>query len=140
MYYLKKQVTFSAAHRLCSPFLSDEENFQTYGKCSNPNFHGHNYTVEVMIGGEIDSRTGMTIDYRELENIINEEVIQYVDHRNLNIEVEFLRDIIPTAENLAFIFFKRLEGRIREKGYKLISVSVSEKEENKAIYSPYQIS
>lgn len=139
MYFVKKKGSFCAAHRLYSPELTEEENRWIYGKCSNPNFHGHNYEVVVTIGGEINKGTGMTIDFRELEKLLQEEVIRHVDHKNLNLEVDFLRGIVPTAENLAYLFFQRLEPRIKEKGYKLISVSVSEKEENIAIYSPSQI-
>jgi 6-pyruvoyltetrahydropterin/6-carboxytetrahydropterin synthase len=133
MYLVKKRVEFSAAHRLHSESLSEEENKKTYGWCNNPSFHGHNYTVEVIIGAdEIDPQVSMVINFYDLEKILNSEIIDKVDHKNLNLDVDFLQGVNPTAENLCQIFFDLLEPKIQPA--KLIAVSVSESEGNQATY------
>jgi 6-pyruvoyltetrahydropterin/6-carboxytetrahydropterin synthase len=133
MYVVKKKVEFSAAHRLHSDSLSDEQNKKTFGWCNNPSFHGHNYTVEVLIGAdEIDPKVSMVINFYDLEKILKAEIIDKVDHKNLNLDVDFLNGVNPTAENLSRIFFDLLEPKIQPA--KLIAVSVSESEGNQATY------
>jgi 6-pyruvoyltetrahydropterin/6-carboxytetrahydropterin synthase len=95
-----RRLHFNAAHRVHNPALSDSENKEIFGKCNNPNWHGHNYMLDVSVSGEISSRTGYVVDLSELKAIVNREVIDKVDHRNLNIEVDFMRDRIPTTENI----------------------------------------
>lgn len=104
-----RRLHFSAAHRVHNPALSDEENRRTFGKCNNPNWHGHNYILDVSVTGPLDERTGYVIDLSRVKQIVEERVIQHVDHRNLNLEVEFMRGIIPTTENVVVAFWRQLE-------------------------------
>ena len=128
MHYVTRRETFSAAHRLYNPDFSDEENERIYGKCSNPNWHGHNYTLEVVVAGEIDKKTGYVIDLKKLKEIIIENIIKKVDHKNLNTETDFMRGIIPTAENIAAAIYKQLENKIPSG--KLYAVKIYETENN----------
>jgi 6-pyruvoyltetrahydropterin/6-carboxytetrahydropterin synthase len=102
------RLTFSAAHRLHNPKRDTEWNRQTYGKCDNPKGHGHNYALEVSVRGRIDPETGMVIDLKQLKDIMRSAVIDAVDHTSLNDDVDFLRGVIPTAENLARSFWQQL--------------------------------
>ena len=106
------RLTFSAAHRLNNPARDAEWNRRTYDKCDNPGGHGHNYGLEVSVKGPIDPETGMVIDLKMLKDIMRERVIHRVDHRNLNTDVDFLRGVIPTAENLARAFWKEIAGAL----------------------------
>lgn len=106
------RLTFSAAHRLHNPNRDAEWNRRTYDKCDNPRGHGHNYALEVSVRGPIDPETGMVIDLKQLKDIMRERVIDRVDHTNLNEDVDFLKDVIPTAENLARCFWQQLVGAI----------------------------
>jgi 6-pyruvoyltetrahydropterin/6-carboxytetrahydropterin synthase len=108
------KLTFSAAHRLHNPKFDAEWNRRIYDKCDNPKGHGHNYTLEVSVEGAIDSDTGMVIDLKKLKDIMRSAVIDRVDHTNLNEDVDFLRDVIPTAENLAIAFWRQMEPYIDE--------------------------
>ncbi len=108
MIYLTKRFTFSASHRLFDPKLSDEENYKIFGKCSNPNWHGHNYVLEVTVKGKPDPNTGFVINLTTLKEIVNREVIEKVDHKNLNLEVDFMKGINPTTENLAIAIWNVL--------------------------------
>jgi 6-pyruvoyltetrahydropterin/6-carboxytetrahydropterin synthase len=107
-----RRLTFNAAHRVHNPALSDEENEALFGKCNNPNWHGHNYELEVSVSGPIDPRTGYVMDLARVKEIVQREIIQHVDHRNLNLEVPFMKGIIPTTENIAVAFWRVLEGRM----------------------------
>lgn len=115
MIYITRRVEFCASHRLHNPGLSDEENARIFGCCANPNGHGHNYVLEVTVGGEPDPRSGMVMNLQELKEILLGEIVERVDHVNLNEDVPFLAGVIPTSENLVVIFWdilKRvLEGR-----------------------------
>ena len=104
-----RRLTFNAAHRVHNPELSDEENTRTFGKCNNPNWHGHNYRLDVSVSGPIDDRTGYVIDLGVLKRIVEEKVIQRIDHRNINLEVEFMRGINPTAENIVVACWQVLQ-------------------------------
>jgi 6-pyruvoyltetrahydropterin/6-carboxytetrahydropterin synthase len=104
-----RRLHFSAAHRVHNPAMSDEENRRVFGKCNNPNWHGHNYVLDVSVSGSLDERTGYVIDLSRVKQIVEERVIQHVDHRNLNLEVGFLRGIIPTTENVVVAFWRELE-------------------------------
>ena len=101
-----RRESFNAAHQLCNPDLSDEENERLFGKCAN--LHGHNYVLEVVVVGEIDEASGYVLDLKSLSDVICRQVIQDVDHRNLNTDVPWLKGRIPTAENLAQAFWERL--------------------------------
>lgn len=97
---------FNAAHRVHNPALPEEENRRLFGKCNNPNWHGHNYRLEVSVTGEIDPRTGYVMDLGHLKALVADRVIQQVDHRNMNLEVDFMRDVIPTSENIAVAIWR----------------------------------
>ena len=91
---------FNAAHRVHNPALSESENARLFGKCNNPNWHGHNYTLEVSVKGAVDPRTGYVVDLGELRDVVEREVIDKTDHRNFNIDVPYMQGIIPTTENI----------------------------------------
>lgn len=124
--------SFSAAHRLFKAELSDDENLQVFGPCSNPNGHGHNYRLAVTVSGEIEDETGMVMNLRELHDIVQAVILDKVDHRNLNLEVDFLQGIQPTTENLARAFYHELESQI-SRG-RLHRVMVQETDKNSAEY------
>jgi 6-pyruvoyltetrahydropterin/6-carboxytetrahydropterin synthase len=104
---------FSAAHRVHNPAMSDAENQRTFGKCNNPNWHGHNYILDVSVRGAVDERTGYVIDLSRVKAIVEEHVVGKVDHRNLNLEVDFLRGVIPTTENVVVAFWRELEPALK---------------------------
>jgi 6-pyruvoyltetrahydropterin/6-carboxytetrahydropterin synthase len=128
MVYVTRRATFSASHRLYNPSLSEEKNYEVFGKCANPNGHGHNYVLEVTVGGEPTSETGYVIDLSKLKLIIKQEILDKVDHKHLNHDVDFLRGIIPTAENIVKAFWAILAPRIPEG--KLVSLRLRETENN----------
>ncbi|RYF85729.1 MAG: 6-carboxytetrahydropterin synthase [Chitinophagaceae bacterium] len=99
---------FNAAHRLYRKDWSDEQNSQTFGKCSFPNFHGHNYELEIKVVGEIDEATGFVMDLKQLSDLVSEKVLEKFDHKNLNVDVEEFRNLIPTAENIAVVIYNLL--------------------------------
>src|SRR6516164_822539 len=101
-----RRESFNAAHQLCDPDLSDDENRRLFGKCAN--LHGHNYVLEVVVAGEIDQASGYVLDLKSLSDVICRQVIDDVDHRNLNTDVPWLKGRVPTAENLAQAFWERL--------------------------------
>jgi len=102
----------SASHRLHTPALSEAENQAVYGKCANPHGHGHNYTVEVIVGGEIDAATGMVCDLAELDGCVSREVLEPFDHQNLN-TLEVFQNRVPTTENLTIEVGRRLRNALR---------------------------
>ena len=112
MLYITKITNFSASHRLFNPNLSDEENEKLFDKCNNKNGHGHNYKLEITICGEVNPVSGYVIDLKLLKNIIEEEIIEKVDHTNLNLDVDFLKGTIPSVENLAITFWNILENKL----------------------------
>ncbi|HUX92183.1 MAG TPA: 6-carboxytetrahydropterin synthase [Ignavibacteriaceae bacterium] len=128
MIYATRRSTFNAAHRLFNPNLSDEENIDIFGKCSNPNWHGHNYVLEVVVAGEVDPDTGFLIDLKILRDLINQNVLDKVDHKNLNLETDFLKGVIPTAENITIGIWNELVNKIPTG--KLYSVKLYETENN----------
>lgn len=127
------KLDFSAAHRLHNPARDDAWNREVYDKCDNPGGHGHNYIIEVSVEGEIDPETGMVIDLKKLKDIMRARVINRVDHRNLNEDVDFLRGIIPTAENLARAFWGEIAPAIA-RGH-LARIVVHETDRNSVVYT-----
>jgi len=107
-----RRLQFNAAHRVHNPAMSDEENQATFGKCNNPNWHGHNYTLDVSVTGAVDERTGYVIDLAKLKAIVEREVVNKVDHKNFNLDVDFMRGIIPTTENIVVAMWRVLEPAI----------------------------
>jgi 6-pyruvoyltetrahydropterin/6-carboxytetrahydropterin synthase len=108
-----RRLMFNAAHRVHNPALSDEENSRIFGKCNNPNWHGHNYILDVSVRGPVDPRTGYVIDLAALKQLVNERVVDRVDHRNFNLDVPFMQGIIPTSENIITAMWRELEPAIR---------------------------
>ena len=109
---ITRKTRFTAGHRLFNPDFSDEENMRIFGPCSNPHGHGHNYVLEVTVSGELDPKTGMIMNLKDLKKIINDHIISKCDHRNFSVDVDFTRDIIPTAENLAKRIFEVLDSHL----------------------------
>ena len=107
-----RRVHFNAAHRLHNPARSDEWNRQTFGPCNNPNFHGHNYEAELCVSGEIDPDTGYVVDVAVLRRLFDELVHAQLDHRNLNLDVPWFTDRLPSAENIAVFIWEQLAPRI----------------------------
>ena len=126
------RLTFSAAHRLHNPNRDAEWNRRIYEKCDNPRGHGHNYGLTVSVKGRIDPETGMVIDLKRLKDIMRDRVIDRVDHTNLNEDVDFLRDVIPTAENLARAFWQQLAPAVTNG--ELYEVVLEETERNSVRY------
>jgi 6-pyruvoyltetrahydropterin/6-carboxytetrahydropterin synthase len=114
MVYVTRKAHFCAAHRLHNPAWPDEKNNEVFGKCNNPNGHGHNYDMEVTVAGTPPAETGMVIDLKKLADIIEREIVERVDHKHMNVDVDFMRSTIPTAENMAIAFWKILEPKITE--------------------------
>ena len=110
--YITRVERFNAAHKLWVNDWSDEKNFEVFGKCSNKNWHGHNYRLEVTVKGTPDPVTGFVIDAKKLGDIMKREVTEKLDHMNLNLDVDFLKDIQPTSENLTIYIWKRLVGHL----------------------------
>ncbi len=128
MVYVTRRVTFNAAHRLFNPNLSDAENLKIFGKCSNPNWHGHNYVLEVVVAGEVNPETGFVLNLQDLKEIVKKYVIEEVDHKNLNLETEFMRGKIPTTENFTIGIWNQLVEKIPSG--RLYSIRLSETENN----------
>tara|TARA_B110000285_G_C14499726_1_gene327600 strand:- start:13 stop:417 length:405 start_codon:yes stop_codon:yes gene_type:complete len=128
-----RRETFNSAHRLFRKEWSDEKNKEIFGKCSHPNYHGHNYVLEVCIDGPIDPVTGFVIDLKILKQIIHEHVLERFDHRNLNLDCPEFNGIIPTTENVALVIWNIL--RLKIESTLKIEVQIQETEKNKVIYS-----
>jgi 6-pyruvoyltetrahydropterin/6-carboxytetrahydropterin synthase len=132
MIYVTRREVFSAAHRLFNENYSNEDNLRIFGKCSSHNGHGHNYTVEIVVAGEIDPQTGYVIDLKLLKEIINDHILKKVDHKNLNVDVDFLQGIIPTSENIAVGIWNQLVDKLP--AGKLYAVKLYETENNYVEY------
>lgn len=132
--YLTRRERFSSAHRLFKPNLTDEENFELYGQCSHPNWHGHNYQLFVTIKGEINETTGYVLNLKHLSTLIKKEVIEKVDHKNLNVDVDFLSGIIPSTENIAVFIWNKLKDPIKNLGAEIHRVKIQETENNYVEY------
>lgn len=110
---ISRKAHFNAAHRLYNANWSDRENSEVFGKCSNPNFHGHNYEMIVSIKGEINPETGFVMNLDILKEIISTEVEEYLDHKNLNLEVEEFKTLNPTVENIAVVIWNRIRAKLK---------------------------
>lgn len=109
---VSRRATFNAAHRLFRPDWTNEKNVEIFGKCSNPNFHGHNYVLEVILDGEIDTETGYVIDLKIVKDAIKSEIDERFDHRNLNLDCPEFKDLNPTAENIAVVIWNLLRAKL----------------------------
>ena len=112
MIFLTRKAEFSSAHYYWNDAWSLEENERVFGKCANRNGHGHNYTLEVTVAGEVDATSGFVVDLKQLKDILDQEVVSVYDHRHLNLEVPEFAKAIPTAENIAIAVWNRLENKI----------------------------
>lgn len=110
-----RKAHFNAAHRLYNPAWSEERNWEVFGRCSNPHYHGHNYELEVKVIGEIDPETGFVIDLTLLKQYIKEEVEDYLDHKNLNEQIPEFKNLNPTAEHICILIWNRLSARLDER-------------------------
>jgi len=126
--YLTRREVFSASHRLWNKELSDDQNVELYDKCANPNGHGHNFILEVTVAGEVKGESGFAVDFKKLKHLLRTEIIEKVDHKHLNYDVDFLNGIIPTAENIVLAFWRALEPKSGEA--KLYSIRLHETENN----------
>ena len=113
MVYLTRKCEFSASHYYHNPAFTAEENQRVFGKCANLNGHGHNYTLEVTVKGEVDSTTGFVVDLKQLKDVLNDEVVEAMDHRHLNKEVPEFAKLIPTTENMAIAIWNRLNAKLK---------------------------
>ena len=112
MILLTRKAEFSASHFYWNDAWSAEENVRRFGKCANRNGHGHNYTLEVTVSGQIDATTGFVVDLKQLKDVLEREVVSVYDHRHLNLEIPEFKSAIPTTENIAIAVWRRLDGKI----------------------------
>jgi len=134
MIYLTRRERFSAAHRMYKQSWSDKENFEVFGKCSNPNWHGHNYVLFVTVKGEISKEHGFVMNMNILKSIIREKIIEKIDHRNINLDVDFMKGMIATTENLVVAIWNELNPAIEKAGAKLHCIKIEETENNSIEY------
>jgi 6-pyruvoyltetrahydropterin/6-carboxytetrahydropterin synthase len=134
MIYITRRERFNAAHRLFRPEYSDEQNLAVFGKCSNPNWHGHNYTLYVTVKGEINPDTGFLVNLKDLSALIDKHVIEKLDHRNINLEVDFMAGKLASTENLAIGIWEVLSEPVSSLGALLHSIKLYETENNFAEY------
>ena len=125
---------FNAAHRLFNPVWPEEKNKQVFGICSSPNFHGHNYEMDVTVAGDINPELGYVMDLTELRKLVDKEIIDKVDHKNLNLDVDFMNGVLPSTENIAVTFWNQLEKKINAKNRKLYSIKIRETVNNSVEY------
>ncbi|HUX54569.1 MAG TPA: 6-carboxytetrahydropterin synthase [Williamwhitmania sp.] len=132
--FITRRERFNAAHRLFRPDYSDEKNMEVYGKCSNPNWHGHNYILFVTVKGHLDPDIGYVMNLKDLSKIIRDEVVEKIDHKNMNVEVDFMQGRIASTENLAIAIWEVIAPKIGNIGAILHCVKVQETENNWAEY------
>ena len=128
MIFITRRERFSAAHKLWNQNWSDEKNFSTFGKCANPNWHGHNYELFVTVKGSIDPDTGFVADLKEIGKILNKKVISKIDHKNLNLDCEFMKDVMTSTENLAVEIWNQIKSDMVTLGCELHCVKITETE------------
>lgn len=130
MIYITRRERFNSAHRLFRQDWDDEKNLEVFGQCSNPNWHGHNYILHVKVRGEVNPDLGFVVNLKTLSSVIREKVIDKLDHKNLNLEVDFLQGMIMSTENLAIGIWKVLDPEVKLLGCELHSVKIQETENN----------
>ena len=134
MIHITRKENFSAAHKLFREEWSDEKNEEIFGKCSNPNWHGHNYELFVTVKGEPDPETGFLLDLRKLSELIRHHVIDKLDHKNINLDVDFMKGVIASTENIATAIWKQLQPHINKLSCELHCVKLQETENNYVEY------
>lgn len=130
MIYVTRRERFSAAHRLFRDEWDDKKNMEVFGKCSYPNWHGHNYVMYVTVKGDLNPETGFVVNIKRLSKIIKEQVIVKLDHRNMNLDVDFLKGKMATTENLVIGIWEELEPTINALGIQLHCIKIEETENN----------
>ena len=130
MVFVTRKERFNAAHRLFRPEWTDEKNLEVFGKCSNPNWHGHNYELYVTVKGNPDPKTGFVMDLKNLSSIIRTMVTDKLDHKNINLDVYFMQDKIPSTEVLAVAIWEQIVSPVSESGCQLHCVKLFETENN----------
>lgn len=130
MIYITRRERFNAAHRLFRADFSDEKNLEVFGKCSNPNWHGHNYELFITVKGEIHKQTGFLVNLKKLSKIIRDTVICKLDHKNINLEVDFMKDKLASTENLAVGIWHELQPFVKALDADLHCVKITESENN----------
>jgi 6-pyruvoyltetrahydropterin/6-carboxytetrahydropterin synthase len=134
MIHITRRERFSAAHMLRNDNWDEQKNLDVFGNCSNKNWHGHNFELFVSVKGEVNPDTGFVINLNQLSQILNEKVIEKLDHKNINLEVDFMKDIIASTENLAIAIWKEIEKDIQDLGANLHCIEVRETENNFVTY------
>jgi len=130
MIYLTRKEHFNAAHKLARPDWSEEKNIEVFGKCANANWHGHNFDLYVTVKGNPDPLTGFVIDLKRLSSIIKEEIVEALDHKNLNLDVPFMEGLMPSTENLAIKIWEQLLPHIEAHGCQIHCIKLYETENN----------
>ena len=130
MIHITRRERFNAAHRLFRADFSDEKNMEIFGKCSNPNWHGHNYELFVCVKGDINPETGFLINLKELSKIVNEQIINKIDHKNINLEVDFMQGKLASTENLTKAIWDEIAAPVKKLGAELHSIKLYETENN----------
>lgn len=128
--YITRRETFNAAHKLWREEWSTEKNFEVFGRCSNQNWHGHNFTIYVTVKGLPNKETGFVINLKDLSRIIQKHVVDEIDHKNLNLDVHFLKGIIASTENVAIAIWDQIEEPISNLGGELVKIKLEETENN----------
>lgn len=134
MIYITRKEHFNAAHKLFNPEWTDEKNLEVFGKCANPNWHGHNYVLYVTVKGEINPVTGYVLNLKDLSSLIRTSITDKLDHKNLNLDVDFMKGLIASTENLAVQIWKQLEEQVQKLGASLYSIKLHETENNYVEY------
>ena len=134
MIYITRREHFNAAHKLHNPNWSEQENTEVFGKCANPNWHGHNYNLYVTVKGTVNPDTGYSVNLKELSVIIRTHITEKLDHKNLNLDVPFLKGLMPSTENVAIAIWKELLPHVNMLDCKLHSIKLYETENNYVEY------
>ena len=131
MIYITRREHFNAAHKLFNPKWSEEQNIEVFGKCANPNWHGHNYNLFVTVKGEVNPDTGYSVNLKELSTLIRVNITDKLDHRNLNLDVDIMKGLMPSTENVAIAIWNELIQHVNAmKGCELHSIKLYETENN----------
>lgn len=128
--YITRRETFNAAHKLWNNDWSEEKNFEIFGRCSNHNWHGHNFTIFVTVKGIPNPETGFVMNLKDLSEIIKNEVVEPLDHKNLNLDVPFLKGILASTENVVIKIWERMDTPVRNAGGELVKIKLVETENN----------
>lgn len=130
MIFITRRERFNAAHKLYNPSWSEEKNAEVFGKCANANWHGHNFELLVTVKGEVNPDTAFVVNLKDLSQVIKHQIIDRIDHRNLNIDVDFMHGIMPSTENIAMAIWRELDPIISNMGATLHCVKLVETENN----------